>query len=70
MIQSPTTSNTSVNKWVNKLLEIFFELMNTIAYYAPLQQTIKEDVFNKTVSNYYLIYIMYYVFNIFNIYII
>lgn len=53
MNQNQSSTNTSSNnKWVNRLLEIFFELMNTIAYYAPLQQSIKEDVFNKTVSKY------------------
>ncbi len=50
MNQTSTSNTNSVNKWASKLLEIFLELMNTIAYYAPLQQAVKEDVFNKTVS--------------------
>jgi hypothetical protein len=53
MIKTPITNgNGNTNKWVSKLFEIFLELMNTIAYYAPLQQNIKEDIFNKTVSLY------------------
>lgn len=51
-INTNNCSNRDSNiKWINKFLNVFMDVMKDVIFFAPLKESIREEMFNKTVSD-------------------